>query len=147
MEAVEEQVPDLPGATVEVLPEILDRQPLPTPVSDALLAELPTGTAGSVEGRVHHYLRVWERLTSRLQSDWAPAGRYRADLYRRDLETRDALERLVPELGEPRTDALRHAVTRLDRAFSEPTDPTPAPDGNGGAAPWWWHRVPRRVPW
>ncbi|MFF6880882.1 hypothetical protein ACFY9S_37100 [Streptomyces sp. NPDC012474] len=147
VDAVEEQVPDLPRATVEVLPEILDRQPVLTPVSDAFLAGLPTGKADSVEGRVHHYLRVWERLTSRLQSDWAPEGRYRADLYHRDLEARDALERLVLELGEPSADALRDVVTRLDRSFSEHTDTAPTPAEAGGATPWWWHRVPRRVPW
>jgi hypothetical protein len=37
VEAVEEPVPDLPGATVEPLPEVLDNEPLPTPLSDAFL--------------------------------------------------------------------------------------------------------------
>jgi hypothetical protein len=145
VDAVEEEVPDLLRASVEVLPEILDRQPISTPVSDAFHATLPTGTAGSVEGRVHYALLVWERLTRRLQSDWAPAGRYREDLFLRDLEARDALELLIPEVDEAHTAALRDAVTRLDQAFSDHTDTKPT-RANGKAA-WWWNRVPFRVPW
>jgi hypothetical protein len=147
VDAVEELVPDLPRARVEILPEVLDRAPIATPVSDAVLATLPTGTAASAEGQVHHYLRVWERLTCRLRSDWAPSGRYRADLFRRDLEARDAVERLIPEMGETHRDALRDAVAQLDRTFDEHTDTRPTADGKGRADPWWWHRVPRRVPW
>jgi hypothetical protein len=146
VEVVEEEVPDLPRARVEVLPEILDRQPISTPVSDAFLATLPTGTAASVEGRVHYALRVWERLTRRLQSDWAPSGRYREDLFRRDLEARDALELLISEVDEAYADALRDTVTRLDRTFSDYTDTKPTRD-NGKAARWWWNRLPLRMPW
>ncbi|WP_435282210.1 hypothetical protein [Streptomyces koelreuteriae] len=142
IDAVEEEVPGLPRATIEILPEILDRQPIPTPVSDTL----PPGTTATVEGQVHRYLRVWERLTHRLASNWAPSGRYRADLFQRDLEARDALERLIPEMGETHADVLRDTVTRLDRTFIDHTVPKPAPD-NGGATPWWRNRVPRRMPW
>ncbi|MFC9128926.1 hypothetical protein ACFT4A_19035 [Streptomyces sp. NPDC057099] len=146
IDAIEEPVPDLPRATIEILPEILDREPIPTPVSDTVLATLPPGTAATAEGQVHHHLRVWERLTRRLLSDWAPSGHYRADLFHRDLEARDALERLIPKLGKTHTDALRDAVTRLDRTFSEHTAPKPTPD-DGGAPPWWRNRVPRHAPW
>ncbi|OUD00883.1 hypothetical protein [Streptomyces swartbergensis] len=146
VDAVEEQVPDLPRARVEVLPEILDRQPISTPVSDAFLATLPTGTAASIEGRVHYALRVWERLTRRLQSDWAPSGRYREDLFRRDLEARDALELLISQVDEAYADALRDTVTRLDRIFSDCTDTNPTGD-SGKAARWWWNRLPLRTPW
>ncbi|MER7402146.1 hypothetical protein ABT373_06530 [Streptomyces sp. NPDC000070] len=146
VDAVEEEVPDLPRARVEILPEILDREPVSTPVSDAFLATLPTGTAASVEGRVHHALRVWERLTRRLQSDWAPSGRYREDLFHRDLEARDELELLIPEVDEARADALRDVVTRLDRTFSDCTDTKTTRD-NGKAPSWWWNRVPLRMPW
>ncbi|MET9523673.1 hypothetical protein [Streptomyces coeruleorubidus] len=146
VDAVEEEVPDLPRARVEVLPEILDRQPISTPVSDAFLETLPTGTAASVEGRVHYALRVWERLTRRLQSDWAPSGRYREDLFRRDMEARDALELLISEVDEAYADALRDTVTRLDRTFSDYTDTKPTRD-NGKAARWWWNRLPLRTPW
>ncbi|MFC9505616.1 hypothetical protein [Streptomyces sp. NPDC057002] len=147
IDAVEEEVPDLPRATIEILPEILDREPIPTPVSDTLLATLPPGTAATVEGRLHHHLRVWERLTRRLQSDWAPSGHYRVNLFHRDLEARDALGRLLPELGETHADALRDAVNQLDRTFSEHTDTRPTPDDNGETTPWWRNRVPRQVPW
>ncbi|MGX1560841.1 hypothetical protein [Streptomyces sp. NPDC055506] len=146
VDAVEEEVPDLPRATIEILPEILDREPIPTPVSDTFLATLPPGPAASVEGQVHHHLRVWERLTRRLQSDWAPSGHYRSDLFHRDLEARGALGRLIPALGETHADALQDAVTRLDRAFGEHTAPDPAQD-NLEAAPWWQNRVPRHMPW
>ncbi|MDG9711986.1 hypothetical protein [Streptomyces sp. DH10] len=145
VDAVEEEVPDLPRARVEVLPEILDRQPISTPVSDAFLATLPTGTAASVEGRVHYALRVWERLTRRLQSDWVPSGRYREDLFRRDLEARDALELLISEVDAAYADALRDTVTRLDRTFSDYTDTKPTREGK--AARWWWNRLPLRTPW
>ncbi|WP_244204265.1 hypothetical protein [Streptomyces africanus] len=146
VDAVEEEIPDLPRAQVEILPEILDRQPISTPASDAVLATLPTGPAASVEGRVHHALRVWERLTRRLQSDWSPSGRYREDLFHRDLEARDALELLIPEVDEAHADALRNALSRLDQTFSDHTDPKPTRD-NGKAASWWWNRVPLRTPW
>ncbi|MGW0864050.1 hypothetical protein [Streptomyces sp. NPDC002611] len=146
IDAVEGEVPGLPRATVEILPEILDREPIPTPVSDTVLATLPPGTAASTEGHVHYCLRVWERLTHRLHSNWAPSGRYRADLFQRDLEARDALERLIPESGEQHADALRDAVTRLDRTFSEHTAPKPTQD-NAEASSWWQNRAPRHLPW
>ncbi|MFI6376363.1 hypothetical protein [Streptomyces sp. NPDC050546] len=146
IDAVEEEVPSLPRATIEVLPEVLDREPIPTPLSDTVLATLPPGATASAEGQVHCYLRVWERLTHRLASNWAPSDRYRADLFHRDLEARDSLERVVPELGEEHADALRDAVTRLDQTFSEHTVPKPTQD-NVEAAPWWQNRVPRHMPW
>ncbi|MGI5428350.1 hypothetical protein [Streptomyces sp. CA-179760] len=141
IDAIEEEVPDLPRATIEILPEILDREPIPTPVSDTLLATLPPGTAATIEGQVHHHLRVWERLTRRLQSDWAPTGHYRADLYHRDLEARAALEQLIAELGNAYADALRAALTQLDQTFTDHTD------DSTGADPRWRNRIPRRRPW
>ncbi|GAA2529208.1 hypothetical protein GCM10010423_25140 [Streptomyces levis] len=151
VDAAEEEIPDLPGVKVEVLPEVLDRQTVDTPLSDAFLATFPKGTAGSIEGHVHHGLRVWERLIRRLETGWAPSGRYREDLFRRDLKARDALERLVGEVGEvgeAYADALRQVVTRLDEVYAEHTDRGPAGAGGaGGAGGWWWHRTPRLTPW
>ncbi|MFD8154070.1 hypothetical protein ACFV28_25410 [Streptomyces sp. NPDC059720] len=150
VEAAEGEIPDLPGARVEVLPEILDREPVATPVSDAFLATLPAGDARSVEGHVHHDLRVWERLVRRLQSDWAPSGRYREDLFRRDLDARDALERYIGGLGPDCAGALREAVAALDQVFAAGTeaDAASAQDGEPDErAGWWRHRVPRRTPW
>lgn len=156
VEAVEEPVADLPDATVETLPEILDREPVGTPLSDAVLAGRPTGTVASVEGHLHYGLRVWERLCRRLESGWRPSGRYREDLFRRDLEARDDLADVVGQAGEPGAEALRSAVARLDRIFREYTEETQEPPvahratdeaADRKAERWWWHRRPRNVPW
>ncbi|MEG8276772.1 hypothetical protein [Streptomyces sp. AHA2] len=150
VEAAEEEIPDLPGARVEVLPEILDRERIDTPVCDAFLATLPEGEADGVEAHVRYDLRVWERLVRRLHSDWAPSGKYREDLFHRDLRARDALERHIGELGEPYADALREAVAVLDRSFAAGTaaEAASAVGGERGErAGWWWYRPPRRTPW
>ncbi|GGW88852.1 hypothetical protein [Streptomyces lomondensis] len=90
-------------------------------------------------------LYVWERLVRRLETDWAPCGRYREDLFHRDLKARDALEQLIREAGEAYAGALREVVTRLDRIFTAYTDTKPVRDEEKGR--WWWNRVPRRTPW
>ncbi|WP_324787405.1 hypothetical protein [Streptomyces sp. H51] len=143
VDAVEEPVPDLPRARVESLPEVLDREPVPTPVADAFLTGYPRGTTASMEGRVHYSLRVWERLVRRLEADWGPSGRYREDLFRRDLESRNELGRLLTRIDEAHADALRSALTLLDRTFLDRTEPTATEDPER----WWWHRRPRRTPW
>ncbi|MDC0773061.1 hypothetical protein [Streptomyces sp. HD] len=143
VDAVEAEVADLPSAKVEFLPEALEYEPIGTPLSDAFLATYPTGTTASVEGRVHYSLRVWERLVRRLESDWSPSGRYREDLFRRDLEARDALACLVAEVDDVYADSLRSAVTRLDRIFRTSTEPVKGDE----AERWWWCRRPRRIPW
>ncbi|MFI6205862.1 hypothetical protein ACIBAI_05605 [Streptomyces sp. NPDC051041] len=155
VDAVEEPVADLPGAHVGPLPEVIDRQPVATPLSDAFLAGRPTGPAASVEGRLHHHLRVWERLARRMESGWSPSGRYREDLFRRDLEARDELARLAGEAGGTCADALRSVVGRLDRVVLEHTEPEgdaaaradERPGRDESAEGWWWHRRPRRIPW
>jgi hypothetical protein len=148
VEAAEEEVPDLPGARVEVLPEILDREPIDTPVSDAFLATLPEGETGGVEAHIRYDLRVWERLVRRLHSGWAPSGKYRQDLFHRDLQARDALERHIGEPGEAYAGGLRAAVTVLDEVFTAGTEATSAEDEERGErAGWWWYRMPRRTPW
>ncbi|MFH9010363.1 hypothetical protein ACH4C6_03225 [Streptomyces sp. NPDC017943] len=148
VEAVEEEVPDLPAARVEVLPEILDREPIGTPVSDAFLATLPEGATDGVEAHVRYDLRVWERLVRRLHSGWAPSGRYREDLFRRDLRARDALERHIGELDETHAGGLRVAVAALDEGFTTGTEATAAVDEEQGErAGWWWYRLPHRTPW
>jgi hypothetical protein len=143
VEAVEEPVPDLPGATVEPLPEVLDNEPLPTPLSDAFLANYPTGTTATAEGRVHYALRVWERLVRRLETDRDPPGRYREDLLKRDLEARDNLDRLSREMGAPHAEALRSTLTRLDRIYRDHTLPGPGQHMER----WWWHQRLKRAPW
>ncbi|WP_306189564.1 hypothetical protein [Streptomyces sp. MK5] len=145
--AVEERVEDLPGASVEILPEILDRQHIDTPVADAFLSGYPTGTTATVEGHVHYALRVWERLARRLESDWLPSGRYRHDLFRRDLEARDDLADALAVVSAPHAEELRTAVAQLDAVFAEHTEDDA--DGKTGekADGWWWHRRPRSIPW
>jgi hypothetical protein len=143
VDAVEEKVADLPRAKVEWLPEALEYEPIGTPLCDAFLATYPTDTAASVEGRVHYSLRVWERLVRRLEAHWSPSGRYREDLFRRDLEARDTLARLVREVDEVYADGLRSAVTRLDGIFRACTEP----GDDEKAERWWWCRRPRHVPW
>ncbi|MFG2778825.1 hypothetical protein ACGFY7_13395 [Streptomyces prunicolor] len=145
VDAVEEPVTDLPRATVENLPEALDGEPIQTPFADAFLRTYPTGTTASVEGRVHYNLRVWERLVRRLAADWSPSGRYREDLFLRDLQARDDLAHLVTEVDTEHTEPLRTALTRLDDEFRTHTEPAndtpPAPER------WWRHRSPRTTPW
>ncbi|MFF4764535.1 hypothetical protein [Streptomyces sp. NPDC001292] len=149
VEAVEEPVADLPDARVEILPEILDRQPIGTPVADAYLAGCPTGTSASLEGRLHYDLRVWERLVRRLESGWSPGGRYREDLFRRDLQARDALADIAPHLTGPRANGLRSALARLDLIYRDHTEgPERTRAGADGTAERWWRsRRPRTIPW
>lgn len=144
VDAVEAQVADLPRAKVEILPEVLEHELVATPLSDAFLAAYPQGTAASVEGRVRHGLRVWERLVRRLETaQWGPSGRYHRALYRRDLRARDDLERLVPAAGEAYAQALRTVVEQLDDGFRRSTARGAHPQGDR----WWWDRNPSGVPW
>ncbi|MER6715340.1 hypothetical protein [Streptomyces sp. NPDC000877] len=145
VDAAEEEIPDLPRTKVELLPEILDRQPIDTPVSDAFLATFPKGEAVTAADHVRYDLRTWERLARRLETDWTPSGRYRQDLFHRDLKARDALEHLFGQVGEAHADALREAVARLDSTFTAHTDAQPVRDEEPDH--WWRHRLPRRIPW
>lgn len=144
VDVVEEEVSDLPRARVEILPEILEYERIETPVSDAFLATYPTGTAGSVEGRVHYCLRVWERLVRRLATaGWGPSGRYREDLFQRDLQARDDLAQLVTEVDDKQAEALRTALARLDDDYRKTTGPGEHPETER----WWRDRSPRSIPW
>ncbi|MCT7351217.1 hypothetical protein N4P33_03405 [Streptomyces sp. 15-116A] len=147
VDATEQPVPHFPLASVGPLPEILDRHPLATPVTDAFTSTRVTGPAASIEGRLHYALRLWERLIRRLEAnDWAPSGRYRQDLYRRDLEARDDLARLTPELDRASAEALRAALSSLDAGFRAHTDPDEAAEPGPGDR-WWWRRSPAQAPW
>ncbi|MFI7013011.1 hypothetical protein [Streptomyces sp. NPDC050164] len=143
VDAVEEPVDDLPRARAEVLPEILDHEVIETPVSDAFLSTCPKGRTGDIEGQVRYNLWVWERLARRLQTDWAPSGRYREDMFRRDLQARDALARLMSEAVGEQAYALRFAVDQVDELVKEFTEEVE----RGDAVRWWQSRIPRRVPW
>ncbi|MFF8941167.1 hypothetical protein ACF1A5_02590 [Streptomyces sp. NPDC014864] len=148
VDVVEEPVRDLPGARVEALPEILDGQHIDTPLADAFLAGYPTGTTATVEGRVHYALHIWARLGRRLESDWSPSGRYREDLFHRDLKARDDLADALPCVGKAYADGLRSALQGLDSIFREHTEEWEAGHKAGVPAErWWWHRRPRSLPW
>ncbi|MFF4502121.1 hypothetical protein [Streptomyces sp. NPDC001401] len=144
VDVVEGKVDDLPRARVEILPEILEHERIETPVSDAFLATYPTGTTGSVEGRVHYCLHVWERLVRRLATaGWGASGRYREDLFQRDLQARDDLAQLVTEVDDTHAAGLRTVLARLDDDFRRSTE-SGAPAENER---WWRARSPRNIPW
>ncbi|WP_405869658.1 hypothetical protein [Streptomyces sp. NBC_00005] len=144
VDAVEEAVPDLPRAKVEILSEVLDHEPVETPLSDAFLATYPTGTAASVEGRVRYGLQVWERLVRRLaKAQWGPSGRYREDLFQRDLRARDDLSQLVTEVDDEHAEDLRTVLAHLDADFRTWTEPGTHTETER----WWWDRSPARIPW
>ncbi|MEV8537748.1 hypothetical protein [Streptomyces sp. NPDC051572] len=143
VDAVEEYVRDLPRARVENLPEVLDGERIETPVADAFLATYQTGTTASVEGRVHFCLRVWERLVRRLSTGWSPSGRYREDLFQRDLRARDDLTRLTAEVDAEYAEGLRTALARLDDEFRDRTEP----GDHTETERWWWDRRLRSIPW
>ena len=144
VDVVEDKVADLPGAKVEILPELIEHESVETPLSDAFLATYPRGTAASVEGRVHYDLHVWERLVRRLATArWGPSGRYHRALYQRDLRARDDLVQLVTEVDDQHAEGLRTVLARLDDDFRESTEP----GGHSETERWWWDRRPRTIPW
>jgi hypothetical protein len=144
VDATEEEVTDLPRARVEILPEVLEYERIETPVSDAFLATYPTGTTASVEGSVRYCLHVWERLVRRLATDsWGPAGRYREDLFRRDLQARYDLARLVTEVDDTQAEGLQAVLARLDDDFRQASEPA----ARERTERWWWDRSPRSIPW
>ncbi|MGH1551852.1 hypothetical protein ACRAWF_05945 [Streptomyces sp. L7] len=143
VDAVEEPVADLPRATVESLPEVLDAEPVAT----------PSPTPSCVRIR-RERRRAWrdvsttacgcgERLVRRLAAGWSPSGRYREDLFLRDLRARDDLARLVTEVDAGHAERLRATVARLDEEFRDCTEP----GGHPSTERWWRDRNPRSVPW
>lgn len=141
VDAVEAPVPELPGAEVTVLPEILREESIHLPVTDAFNAAVPDSSAGSEADAARVGLLIWERLARRLERDWAPSGRYRADLYEEDLAAREELEVLGPRLPEAYVRPFHTALEQVDALFRAHTSPG---EGSGG---WWRCRRPRRVPW
>ncbi|MEU3186857.1 hypothetical protein ABZ707_22070 [Streptomyces sp. NPDC006923] len=140
VDAVETAVSAFPGAEVTPLAEILRSEPVPAPVAEALGSDSPAAVS----------LFVWERLGRRMESGWAPSGRYLPELYAEDLSARDAFDRQIGQCASPERESLLRAVAELDELFRRYTvDDTgsmsraPGPGGGG----WWWRRRPRRLPW
>lgn len=164
VDAVEAPVADLPNAQVIRLPEIVQDQEKPTPVSDRFAASLNalgtgrTDETGSPYWTAATNLGAWEQLVQTMTDDWAPAGWYPADLYVQNLTARDELEDLQQQLPQQAADLLEAAVDLVDRQFIKLTVPAPAwyldlktqpalkvPDEDN--APWWWRRRPDPLPW
>ena len=95
-------------------------------------------------------------MVRRMESDWAPNGKYPVELYCESLLARDRLDQLPGQLPEPVADLLRRSVGQLDEMFKKRT----APDDTWAAEAhvsgsiadvaergWWWHRKPLILPW
>ncbi|MFF3749815.1 hypothetical protein ACFYYH_05035 [Streptomyces sp. NPDC002018] len=116
-------------------------------------AQDPAHAPGGQDSPAALSLFVWERLGRRMESGWAPSGRYLPELYVEDLTARDLFDRCVGECAERERELLLAAVAELDELFRTQTEacardvdgvlPTPAVRGDG----WWWSRRPRRLPW
>ncbi|MDX3851665.1 hypothetical protein [Streptomyces sp. AK02-01A] len=140
VDAVETPVSAFPGAEVTPLAEILRSERIPAPVAEAVGSDSPAAVS----------LFVWERLGRRMESGWAPSGRYLPELYAEDLSARDAFDRQIGQCAVPERESLLRAVAELDELFREYTvddagaaSSAAAPGGGG----WWWRRRPRRLPW
>ncbi|WP_306212350.1 hypothetical protein [Actinoplanes sp. RD1] len=145
IDAVEHAVAAVPGLTVAPLPEVIRGHRMPTPATDALREAL------AEQRELVSRLGAWEAMVSRLVEGWPPDGWYPAEYYREDLATRDELAALSQFSGE----SVKQAIEQVDRRFAEATED----DGGralvaetgalpaGGEDHWWWHRVPRPLPW
>ena len=158
VDAVEDPVPDLPGARVQLLPEVYWSERIYLPVTDAFAAETdPDGIAPaqSRANRARETLMCWERLVRRMEGDWGPTGRYPEESYLEDLRTRDALAARLAEAPPALEEPFARAADALDEVF---VAHTVFDDGEflGRATAsgtdvrdrcWWWKRRPRRLPW
>jgi hypothetical protein len=147
VDAVETAVPQLPGARVEPLPEVIRDYPVPTPVADEIAAwladedvVLPDGSQDAVRW-AHVYLTAWERLIERMAAGWVPDGWYPVEFYRDDLVTRDQLDASLARLPAAAAGRFRWAVGRVDEKFKGLTHESAAPPVAGGDS-WWWRRAP-----
>ena len=158
VDAVEEPVPQLPGARVQLLPEVYWAERFDLPVTEAFVAETdPDGVAPaqSQANRAREAVMLWEKLVRRMEGDWAPTGRYPEESYLQDLRERDALAAGLAVAPPALRDPFARAANELDEVFRAQT----VDDGGeflggvtkSGAAVrergWWWQRRPRRVPW
>ncbi|MEU8525034.1 MULTISPECIES: hypothetical protein [Streptomyces] len=158
VDAVEDPVPDLPGARVHLLPEVYWSEPIDLPVTTAFAAETDPDAiapAQSRANRARETLIGWERLVRRMAGDWGPTGRYPEESYLEDLRTRDSLARRLADAPPALEEPFARAADALDEVFRAHS----SDDGGeflgrvtkSGTAVrdrgWWWQRRPRRVPW
>ncbi|QMU79753.1 hypothetical protein GXW83_32700 [Streptacidiphilus sp. PB12-B1b] len=166
IDAVGQQVPGFPDLRVEQQPEVIRECRVPTPVTTAFSKWLgdrqgaateasPSGAADP-EWYARTRLGAWEALVVRMKSNWPPDGWYPADYYQQDLETRDALDALLPGLDPQVAGALTIALAQVDDDFRTGTaDDEGAALSDALALPrlelalrgWWWQRCPDPLPW
>lgn len=148
IDAVERPVALLPHVRVDAQPEVIREHRMQTPVTDGfkvwLAAQMLIPSKGDVLWSALDRLTAWEALTVRMSSGWPPDGRYPAEYYREDLQTRDELAADVARLPAVARDTFIKALARVDDAFSGQTrEAAQTPTGRS----WWWRRVPDPVPW
>ncbi|MER6786837.1 hypothetical protein ABT330_19850 [Streptomyces sp. NPDC000658] len=152
VDAAESEIPGFPDVPVVRFPEAVRAHKLDTP----LTASVADAESGRDSSALVDLLGNWERLCSRMRSNWPPNRWFPANLYREDLEHRDLLEEVLdgtsPETATPARDALE----QLDQIYRDHTV------DDGGAAlssalpegitelssrPWYWRRRPHALPW
>ncbi|MEU9036487.1 pentapeptide repeat-containing protein [Streptomyces sp. NPDC048352] len=114
------RVAAFPDAVVQGLPEVVRSAPLAPPGTDPRLWR-------------------WTDLICRMEAGWPPVRWYGSDMYREDLDERDALRDLE---GDPRLEALDarfRALTVADDGQETGADPA--------SAPWYRLRRPAVLPW
>jgi hypothetical protein len=132
IDAVEQPVAALPGLPVAPIPEVIREYRMPTPLTDQLEAS-PDVTM---------WVSMWEGMVTRLAEGWPPDGWYPADYYREDLRARDELA------AGSRPDDVVRALAQLDERFAALTEDDGGRTlGAAASAHWWWHRIPRPLPW
>lgn len=152
VDATESEIPGFPNVPVTRFSEAVRAYGLPTPISDSLESAEP----GRDTSRLVDLLRNWERLCSRMRSDWPPNRWFPANLYREDLEYRDLLGEAVA--GAPSETAARasDALEQLDQIYRDYTVDdggvalcSALPEGitKLSSLPWYWHRRPHVLPW
>ncbi|WP_158706463.1 MULTISPECIES: hypothetical protein [Streptomyces] len=140
-------VPAFPHAEVRHIPEIIRQLQLPTPITDACVAE------GCTWREALWPLVNWERLSVRMAGDWPPSGWYPVDMYVEDLELRDQVSGVIAQLPTDVQKSAMDALEQIDQAYHRLTiddggadlaEATQLPlDGRA----WYWHRRPSNPPW
>ncbi len=146
-------VPEFPTAVVAHFEDEVRTMPFPRPVTQRYFpAEPEPGPLNTVYNR----LRVWERLTVRMARSWPPLGWYGTALYAMDLDLRDEVTTLLPQLAEPDRETAQTVLDLLDTAYRDLTveDAGAALVAAGAVTAeemagktWPWHRRPSTLPW
>ena len=140
-----------PGAEVTRYPELIRSIQLPTPLTDACV---PDGLLDPV--RDEWPLANWERLGVRMDSNWPPSAWYPVEMYREDLELRDATDDVatrIPVTAVAGYLEAREAIDARYRALTVDDGGVTFSRATGMsitdilAKPWYWRRRPAQIPW